>query len=154
MTCISCGESKHGHERRVAEGVSGSVAPIALSTSRRGLGLVMVRKWLVLVGMRDEREQAGLLRPIAALLLGLIERLIRRLDQIGWGAVPAGDRTGKAQADGGVPTVGVRDAESLNSLSKRFRHLCRSVRPSAGKYDHEFVATIPGDEVSWSIDGS
>src|SRR5262249_50925334 len=117
MACISCGESKHGHEHKVAERVSGSVAPIAVSTFRRRLGLVMVRKWLVLVGMRDEREQAGLFSPIAALLLGLIERLIRRLDQIGWGAVPAGYRTGEAQADGGVPTVGMRDAESFNSLS-------------------------------------
>lgn len=114
----------------------------------------MVRRRLVLVGVRDEREYAGLFGPIAAFLLGLIERLIRRLDQIGWGGIPVGDRTGEARADGGAPTVGMRNAESLNSLSKRFRHLCRSVRTSAGKHDHEFVAAVPSDEVSWSVDGS
>ena len=106
------------------------------------------------MGVRDKREQAGLFSPVAAFLLGLIERLIRRLDQIGWGAVPAGDRTGEARADGGAPTVGMRNAESLDSLPKRFRHLCRSVRTGAGKYDHEFVAAVPCDEVSWSVDGS
>ena len=144
----------NGDERKVAERASESVAPIAVSTSRRGLGLVMVRRRLVLVGVRDEREQTGLFSPIAAFLLGLIERLIRRLDQIGWGAVPAGNCTGEARADGGAPTVGMRNAESLNSLSKRFCHLCRSVRTSAGKYDHEFVAAVPRNEVSWSVDGS
>src|SRR4249919_3158562 len=112
------------------------------------------RRRLVLVGVRDKREQAGLFGPIATFLLGLIERLIRRLDQIGWGAVPAGDRTGEARADGGAPTVGMRNAESLDSLPKRFRHLCRSVRTGAGKYDHKFVAAVPCDEVSWSVDGS
>src|SRR5262247_1495441 len=100
--------------------------------------------------VRDERECACLFGPIAAFLLGLIERLIRRLDQIGWGSVPAGDRTGETRADGGAPPVGMRNAEGLDSLPKRFRHLCRSVRTGAGKYDHEFVATIPCDKVSWS----
>lgn len=132
----------NGNARMYAESASESVAPIAVSTSRRGLGLVMVRRGLILVGMRDEREQAGLFSPIAAFLFGLIERLIRRFNQIGWGAIPAGNRTGEARADRGAPTVGMGDAESLNSLSKRFRHLCRSVRTSAGKYDHEFVATV------------
>ena len=144
----------NGNERKFAERVSESVAPIAASTSRRDLGLVMVRRRLVLVGVRNEREQAGLFSPIAAFLLGLIERLIRRLDQIGWGAVPAGNCTGEARANGGGPTVGVRNAESLNSLPKRFRDLCRSVRTGAGKYDHEFVAAVPCDEVSWSVDSS
>lgn len=106
----------NGNDGRVAEHASESLAPIAVSTSRRGLGLVMVRRRLVLVGVRDEREQAGLFSPIAAFLLGLIERLIRRLDQIGWGAVPAGDRTGEARTNGGAPTVGMRDAERFNSL--------------------------------------
>ena len=109
---------------------------------------------LVFVRVRDESEHAGLFGPIAAFLLGLIERLIRRLDQIGGGGVPAWDRTGKAQADGGAATVGVRNAEGLNSLPKRFRHLCRSVRTGAGKDDHEFVAAVSSDEVSWSVDGS
>ena len=142
------------HDRKVPESVWESVAPIVASTSRRGLGLVMMRRKLVLVGVRDKREQAGLFGSIAAFLLGLIERLISRLDQIGGGAVPAGDRTGEARADGGVPTVGMRNAEGFNSLSKRFRHLCRSVRPSAGKYDHKFIAAVSCDEVSWSVDGS
>ena len=102
----------------------------------------------------DERENAGLFGPIPAFLLGLIEGLVRCLDQIGGRGVPAGDRTGEAQADGGVATVGVRNAEGLNSLPKRFRHLCRSVRTGAGKDDHEFVAAVPSDEVSWSVDGS
>ena len=131
-----------------------SVAPIAVSTSRRGFDLVMVRRRLVLVRVRDEREYAGLLGPIAAFLLGLIERLIRRLDQIGRGSVPTGDRTGEAGADGSISTVGVRNAERLNSLPKCFRHLCRSIRTGTGKHDHEFVASVPSDEVSWPVDGS
>lgn len=116
--------------------------------------MVMVRRRLVLVRVRDERECAGLFSPIAAFLLGLIERLIRRLDQIGGGGAPARDRTGEARADGGAVTVGVGNTEGLNSLPKRFRHLCRSVRTGAGKDDHEFVAAVPSDEVSWSVDGS
>ena len=35
---------------------------------------------LVLLRMRDQRERTGLFGSIAAFLLGLIERLIRRLD--------------------------------------------------------------------------
>ena len=114
----------------------------------------MVKRRLVLVGMRDEREYAGLFGPIAAFLLGLIERLIRRLDQIGRGGIPVGDRTGEARADGSISTVGMCNAERLNSLPKCFRHLCCSVSTSAWKYDHEFVAAVPCYEVSWSVDGS
>ena len=77
-----------------------------------------------------------------------------RPDQIGGGTVPAGNHTGEARADGGAAPVGVRNAESLNPLPKRFRHLCRSIRTGARKDDHEFVATVPSDEVSWPIDGS
>ena len=106
------------------------------------------------MGVRNERECAGLFGPIATFLLGLIERLIRRLDQIGGEVIPAGNRTGKAHADGGAATVGMRNAERLNSLPKRFRHLCRSIRTGAGKHNHEFVAAVPSDEVSWSVDGS
>lgn len=108
---------------------------------------------LVLVRVRDERENAGLFGPIAAFLFGLIERLIRRLDQIGGGGVPTWDRTGEAHADSGAATFGVRNAEGLNSLPKRFRDLCRSVCTGAGKDDYEFVTAVPGDEVSWSVDG-
>ena len=108
----------------------------------------------VFVGMRDERECAGLFGSIAAFLLGLIERLIRCLDQIGGGGISAGDHTGETHTDGGAATVGVRNTERFNSLAKCFRHLRRSVRPGAGKNDHEFVASVPGDEVSWSVDGS
>mgnify|MGYP003693792209 CR=1 FL=1 len=61
MACTSRGESGDGNERKVAERAAVSVAPIAVSTSRRGPGMVMARRRLVLVGVRDEREQAGLL---------------------------------------------------------------------------------------------
>src|SRR6185295_19848413 len=142
MACTSSGESVNGNERKFAESGSESVAPIAASTSRRDLGLVMVRRKLVLVGVRDKREQAGLFGPIAAFLLGLIERLISRLDQFGWRTVPAGDRTGIARADCGAPTVGMRNAKSLNSLPKHFRHLCCSVRTGVGKYDDKFIAAV------------
>jgi len=131
-----------------------NVSPIAVSTSRRGLGLIMMRRRLVLVGVRDEREYAGLLRPIASFLLGLIERLIRSFDQIGWRAVPAGDRTGEPRADGGASTIGVCDAEGFNSLPKRFCHLCRPISTRSGKDDHEFVAAVPCNKVSGSVDGS
>jgi hypothetical protein len=131
-----------------------SVASIAVSTSRRDLGLVMVRRRLVFVGVRNEREYASLFSPIAAFLLGLIERLIRRLDQIGWGRVSAGNRTGEARADCRISAVGVRNAEGLNSLPKCFRHLCRPIRTGTGKHDHEFVAAVPSDEISWPVDGS
>jgi hypothetical protein len=57
-----------------------NVSRIAVSTSRRGLGLIMMRRTLVLVGVRDEREYTGLFRSISTFLLGLIECLIRRLD--------------------------------------------------------------------------
>src|SRR5437868_9791762 len=154
MAYTSYGESVNGDERKCATHASESIAPIAVSTSRRSLGLVMVRRRLVLVGVRDEREYTGLFGPIAAFLLGLIQRLIRRLDQIGWSAVPAGDRTGEARTDGRASAVGVRNAEGLNSLPKRFRHLCRAVRTGAGKYDHEFIAAVSCDEVSWSVVGS
>ena len=117
--------------------------------------MVIARKnRLVFVRMRNERECAGLFGPIAAVLLGLIQRLIRRLDQIDGRGVPAGNRTGEAHADGGAATVGVRNAEGLDSLPKRFRHLCRSVCSGTGKDDHKFVAAVPGNEVSWSVDGS
>ncbi len=46
----------NGNVGTVAESTAESVAPIAANTSRRGLGLVMVRRRLVLVGVRDERE--------------------------------------------------------------------------------------------------
>src|SRR5688572_23900750 len=114
----------------------------------------MVRRRLVLVRMRDERKYAGLFGPIAAFLLGLIERLIRRFDQIGWGSIPAGNRAGKTRADGSISTIGMRNAERLNSLPKCFRHLCRPIRTGTGKHDHEFVAAIPSDEISWPVDGS
>ena len=60
---------------------------------------------LVFVRVRDERERAGLFGPIAAVLFSLIQSLIRRLDQIDGGGVPAGNRTGEAHADGGTATV-------------------------------------------------
>ena len=104
--------------------------------------------------MRDERECAGLLGPIAAFLLGLIQRLIRRFDQINGGGVPARNRAGEAHADGGAAAVGVRDAERFNSLPKCFGHLRRSIRTGSGKYNHKFIATVPSNEVSRSVDGS
>lgn len=142
------------HDVTCGESAVESVASIAVSTSRRDLGLVMVRRTLVFVGLRNEREYAGLLGPIAAFLLSLIKRLIRRLDQIGWGSVSAGNRTGEARADGSISTVGVRNAKRLNSLPKCFRHLCGPIRTGAGKHDHEFVAAVPSDEVSWPVDSS
>src|SRR5512141_189593 len=102
----------------------------------------------------DQGENTGLFGPIAAFLLGLIKRLIRRLDQVSGGSVTAWNRTSKARADGGDATVGVRDTEGFNSLSKCFRHLCRPVCTSAGQYDHEFVATVPRNQVSWPVDGA
>jgi hypothetical protein len=80
MVGTSCGESGDGNEGKFAERAAVNVAPIAASISRRGPGLVIVRRRSVLVGVRDERECAGLFGPIAAFLLGLIERLIRGLD--------------------------------------------------------------------------
>lgn len=57
------------------------IMPIAVCTSRRGLGMVIARKGrLVFVRVRDERQCAGLFGPISAFLLGLIQCLIRRLD--------------------------------------------------------------------------
>src|SRR5207244_659317 len=155
MTCMSCGESGDGSEGRFAGRAEVSVVPIAVSTSRRSPDMVIImRRRSVLVRLRDERECAGLFGPIATFLLGLIERLIRRLDQIGGGSVPAGNRTGIASANGGAVTLGVRNAEGLNSLQKRFRHLCRSVCTGTGKDDHEFVTAVPSHEVSWSVDSS
>lgn len=151
---MTYGESGDENEGPVVERTVVPVASIAVSTSRRDLGLVMVRRRLVFVGVRNEREYAGLLGSIAAFLFGLVERLIRRLDQIGWGSVPAGDRTGEARADGSIATIGVRNAERLNSLPKCFRHLCRPIRTGTGEHNHEFVAAIPSDEVSWPIDDS
>ena len=141
MACTSCEESGEGNEGIFAERAAVSVVPIAVSTSRRDPGLVIMRRRLILVGMWDERECAGLFGPIAAFLLGLIERLIRRLDQIGGGSVPAGDRTGEARADGGAATVGVRNAQGLNSLPKRFRHLRCSFRTGTGKHTDQALVT-------------
>jgi hypothetical protein len=118
MRCTSCGESGDGNEGRFAERAEVSVVPIAVSISLRSPDMVIMRRRSVLVRLRDERECTGLFGPIAAFLLGLIERLIGRLDQIGGGSVPAGNRTGKARANGGAVTVGVRNAEGLNSLPK------------------------------------
>jgi hypothetical protein len=88
---------------------------------------------LVFVRMRDERKCAGLFGPISAFLLGLIQCLIRRLDQINGGRVPAGNRTGETHADGGAATVRVRNAKRLNSLTKRLRHLRGSIRTGPGR---------------------
>ena len=154
MACTSWEEPGNENEVESVERASVNVAQVAANRSRRVPGLVIVRRRLVLVGARDERECAGLLSPIAAFLLGLIQRLIRSLDQIDGGSVPAGNRTGKAHADGGAATVGMCDAEGLNSLPKCFGHLCHAICTGTGKNDHEFVAAIPGDEISWSVDGS
>lgn len=117
--------------------------------------MVIARKRrLVFVRVRDERKCAGLFGPITAFLLGLVQRLIRRLDQINGRRVPAGDRTGETHADGGAATVRVRNAKRLNSLTKRLRHLRGSIRTGAGKDDHKFIAAVPGDEISWPVDGS
>lgn len=109
---------------------------------------------LVFVRVRDEREHAGLLSSIAAFLLSLIQRLIRRLDQVDGEGVSAGNRTGEARADGGAATVGVRNAERLDALPKRFRHLRRSIRTRTGKYNHKFIAAIPGDKIPRPVDGA
>ena len=68
------------NEETGTERTTVSVAPIAISTSRRGNDVAMVRRRSVLVGARDERECIRLLSPIAAFLFGLIQRLIRRLN--------------------------------------------------------------------------
>jgi len=150
---MSCGESEEGNEGTLAERDAVSIASITVSTSSRGSGMVIARRRLILVRVRNKRECAGLFSPIAALLLGLIERLIRRLDQIGGRSVPAGDRTGETRADGGAATVGVRNTKDLNSLPKRFRHLCRSFCTGTWKHNHEFVTAVSSDQVSWSVDG-
>ena len=117
--------------------------------------MVIARKGrLVFVRVRDERKCAGLFGPISAFLLGLIERLIRRLDQINGRRVPAWNRTGKAHADGGAATVRMRNAERLNSLPKRFRHLRGSIRTGTGKDNHKFIAAVPSNQISWPVDGS
>ena len=56
-------------------------------------------------GVGNERECAGLFRPIATFLFSLIERLICRLDQIGGRIVPAGNRTGETHTDSGAATI-------------------------------------------------
>ena len=116
--------------------------------------MVIERRGSVFVGVRDERENARLFGSIAAFLLGLIQRLVRGFDQIGGGGVPAWDDAGKADADRDEFAVRMRNPESLNALAKGLRHLGRSVRTGAGEDDHEFVAAVPSDEVSWSVDGS
>jgi hypothetical protein len=81
MARMWCEKSGDWNEGKYAEKVAVSGALIAVSTSRRGHGMVLARRgMLVLLRMRDEREHAGLFDPIAAFLLGLIERLIRHLD--------------------------------------------------------------------------
>lgn len=152
MADMTYRESGDENESPLVERTAVPVASIAVNTSRRDLGLVMVRRRLVFVGVRNEREYAGLFGSISAFLFGLVERLIRRLDQVGGRGIPAGNRTGKACADRGDTTVGVRDAEGFDSLPKCFRHLCRSVCTGAGKHDDEFVSTIPGNQVSWPVD--
>ena len=152
MAGIPYGESGDKNEGPSVEHAVLPVASITVNTSRRDLGLVMVRRRLVFVGVRNEREHAGLFGSISAFLFGLVERLICRLDQVGGGGVPAGNRTGKTRADRGDTTVGVRDAEGFDSLPKCFRHLCRSICTGAGKHDDEFVSTIPGNQVSWPVD--
>jgi hypothetical protein len=79
--------------------------------------------------------------------------LIRRLDQIDGGTVPAGDCTGEAYADGRATTIGMRNTKGFDALPKRFRNLCRSIRPGTRKHDDEFVSPVPGDKVSRSVDG-
>jgi hypothetical protein len=131
------------------------VMPIAACISRRGPGMVIARKGrLVFVRVRDERKCAGLFGPISAFLLGLIQCLIRRLDQVNGRGVPAGNRTGKAHADGGAATVRMRNAERLNSLPKRFRHLRGSIRTGTGKDYHKLIAAVPSNQISWPVDGS
>lgn len=152
MVGMTNGESGDENEGPLVERTVVPVASIAVSISRRDLGLVMMRRRLVFVGVRNERECAGLFGSISTFLFSLVERLIRRLDQVGGGGIPAWNRTGKARADRGDTTVGVRDAEGLDSLPKRFRHLCRSVCTGTGKHDHKFVATVPRNQVSWSVD--
>src|SRR5678816_670654 len=108
MADMTYRESGDENESPLVERTAVPVASIAVNTSRRDLGLVMVRRRLVFVGVRNERE--------SAFLFGLVERLIRRLDQVGGGGIPAGNRTGKTRADRGDTTVGVRDAEGFDSL--------------------------------------
>lgn len=67
--------------------------------------MVIARRRSVLVRVWDESKHAGLFGPIAAFLLGLVERLIGCLDQVCWRVVPAGDRTGEACADGDTATL-------------------------------------------------
>ena len=113
MADMTYRESGDENESPLVERTAVPVASIAVNTSRRDLGLVMVRRRLVFVGVRNEREYAGLFGSISAFLFGLVERLIRRLDQVGGGGIPAGNRTGKTRADRGDTTVGVRDAEGF-----------------------------------------
>lgn len=116
--------------------------------------VIAKRGRLVFVRVRDEREHAGLFGPITAFLFGLIQCLIRCLDQIDGRGIPARNRTGVSHADRGAPTVGMRNAEGLNSLPKRFGHLRRSIRTRTGQDNHKLVAAIPSDKVSWSVNGS
>lgn len=105
MAGMMYGESGDENKGLWIENAVLPVVSITVNTSRRDLGLVMVRRRLVFVGVRNEREHAGLFGSISAFLFGLVERLIRCLDQVGWRGVPAGNRTGKARADRGDPTV-------------------------------------------------
>ena len=116
--------------------------------------MVIARRRSVLVRMRDECENAGLLGSIAAFLLGLIQRLVCGFDQVGGRGGSAWDDAGKADADRDEFAVRMCNPEGLNALAKCFRHLGRSVRTRAGEDDHEFVAAVPSDEVSWSVDGT
>ena len=103
---------------------------------------------LVFVGARDERECACLFSPIPAFLFGLIESLIRCLDQIDGRTVPAGDRTGEAYADSSATTFRMRNTKGFNALPKRLRNLCRSIRPSTRKHDDEFVSSLAAHGVA------
>lgn len=116
--------------------------------------MVIARRGSVLVGVRDEGENACLFGSITAFLFGLIQRLVRGFDQIGGGGGSAWDDAGKADADRDEFAVGMCNPEGLNTLAKCFRHLGRSVRAGAGEDDHEFVAAITSDQVSRSVDGS
>src|ERR1041385_439331 len=153
--CASCRKFVKRENRKFSGKAAVSLTPIAVCISRGGPSIGIARKRrLVFVRVRNECERAGLFGPIAAFLLGLIQRLIRRLDQINGGSVPARNRARKAHADGGAATVRVRNAKRLNSLPKRFCHLRRAIRTRTGKDNHKFIAAVSSHEISRSVDGS
>ena len=99
-----------------------------------------------------ERQHAGLFGAIPSFLLGLIERLVGRANQIGRGRDPIGHRAREPEADRDGISVGLLDLRLANLSSQCVRNLGSAFDRRAGQDNDEFIASIAGHQVAGTVD--